>query len=236
MLPSFQGYCFESQAFLLPSRPRPPLCFRLLTSAPILRVLHDPIPLLLHCLWTVRNICAKCKHSHPPLDRTLCRGWLAPLGAFTANFYVFCSYRLIRKPTNTTASSACQRKPTRILSDTIARHSTLALRGHASQKAWASLSIASSTSPRPPSLSLPLPPSPSPLPAASLDAFLSPASPLNRTSSFRSRTNAPQSHRAIGSLQPSEPLFIRYMRYIGPSPPGKQVTPADDSNTGEKEH
>ena len=52
----------------------------------------------------------------------LCPGWLAPLGAFTANFYVFFSYRLIGKPRNTAAFSGCQRKPTRILSDTNARH------------------------------------------------------------------------------------------------------------------
>ena len=40
-------------------------------------------------------------------------GWLAPLctlGAFTANFYVFFSYRLIGKPRSNAAFSACQRK------------------------------------------------------------------------------------------------------------------------------
>src|SRR6056300_308775 len=68
-------------------------------------------------------------HTVITIAHHLCPRWLAPLGAFTANFYVFFSYRLIGKPRNTAAFSACQLKPTRILSDTNARHSTLALRG-----------------------------------------------------------------------------------------------------------
>ena len=57
-------------------------------------------------------------------------------GDFTVDSSVFCFLeahlrllRLIGNPRNTIASSVCQRKPTKTLSDTNARHSTLALRG-----------------------------------------------------------------------------------------------------------
>ena len=74
-------------------------------------------------------------------------GHLMLFCAFTVIFYVIFSSRLIGKPRNTTAFSACQRKPTRILSDTNARHSTLALRGTWDSSSRRPLPCASTSTP-----------------------------------------------------------------------------------------